>query len=119
MDELFKEMIEDFSFLKEVNYSLWCKIKKNVKNCDNNCPECMTRFIAHLYADVYETKITPFKNNQEQYYEDNSRMQRALLYLRYYTPSEQDERFEEIKDFILELAEYYELNKEGKTYEEQ
>ena len=25
MDELFKEMTEDFSFLKEVNYSSWCK----------------------------------------------------------------------------------------------
>lgn len=115
MDELFKEMIEDFSFLEEENFPSWCKIKKNVKNCDNNCSECMARFIAHLYADAYETKMTPFKNNQEQYYEDNKRMQKALLYLRCYTPSEQDERFEEIKDSILELAEHYELNKEDKN----
>lgn len=115
MDELFREMTEDFSFLKEENFPLLCKIKVKCKNCDNNCPECMARFIAHLYADAYETKMTPFKNNQEQYYEDNRRMQKVLLYLRYYTPSEQDKRFEEIKNFILELAEYYELNKEDKN----
>lgn len=112
MDELFKEMTKDFSFLKEENFPSWCKIKKKCKNCDNNCSECATRFIAHLYADAYETKITPFKNNQEQWYEDNKRMQKALFYLRCYTPSKQDKRFEEIKNIILELAKYYELNKE-------
>lgn len=31
MDELFKEMTKDFSFLKEENFPSWCKIKKNVK----------------------------------------------------------------------------------------
>lgn len=28
MDELFKEMVEGFSFLKKENFPSWCKIKK-------------------------------------------------------------------------------------------
>lgn len=45
-------------------------------------------------------------------------MQKALFYLRCYTPSKQDKRFEEIKNIILELAKYYELNKEEENMRE-